>query len=1140
VLGLRLAVGFVAALIAAWAFALVAQRVVLAPGGLPSDDWARDLVEALGRPSLTRVMRTVTVLGNGWVLSVLSLLVAAWLRSQGSRRRLFTFLAIMIGGGLLNWALKLAFARARPSWAMVALPGGYSFPSGHAMGSMLFFGSLGYVLYFTVERGRTWRWLAAAACGLAAAMVGASRVYLGVHYLTDVVAGFFAAICWMGVCLAGTTGWARWRGGRRRAAVVALALLTASAAPTAAGPAASRLEPPCLECVVWELDAGQAEALLVAKGDVAGLRLAVRGGAAASADLWRRLAERGIAVGVAVDASGAAELARRELPPAVSLVVIDAFDAVAVPPEAAAFDLKRTVTELRAAAPWVSIGATVGAVRSELAAVSPYLDFVVDPAPAAPGRWARLDADTIAPGAVLAASRVSPPDSVLAPWPGGAERVLALHAQRRLLHAGLTPLVEAPVQCAPPPPSGASCTVEGFLDPDDGSAVALVEKPAGVSRLRVAARRVTAGLVGEATTWSPSRPREDVLEVVPDAGLLVVRLEGWREGDERFAAAVEVAARRSLTVAEVIARHQAAAARQRRLVRSVIASGRTTVTFQAPGLAAPLTLASATTLYAGAQEPTEVEHRDILLNGVTAVVLGADGVPRLPIVEPERVGQPPLAIALDDSYSYRLEGRETVAGHDCYRVSFAPARGRGSLYRGSAWIDSEGFGLVRLAVTQTGLRGAIVSSEQRDDFVPRHVGGQRVWLLERSETHQTYEGPGHRTPIDRRVWYERLEPNPADFAARREQARASDAVMMRETPQGFRYLRRLPASTPEGPRPRVPGRAASRVTTLAAGVLIDPNISQPLPFAGVGYVDFDFLGTGAQVNAFLGAGFAQASWSVPSVAGSRWQLQGSAFATFVEYNDRAFRDGLERYEENLRQRRARVALAAVRPLSARSRVRLGYELTHTRLRRADTTAADFVTPVSPLVHALRLGLEAERNGWAASAWFSPAWRQRWEPWGGPSLREPPAEEASSFRRYGVSLARSFVPSPTVVGRVEAAWMGGQDMDRFSRYTFDSFENRLRGYPTHTVRFDRGGVVRAVATWAPAARLRLDGFADVAFVHDPGLDGRRHAYPGLGAGLEAPLPVIGLVAVEWGYGFEGRDASGRRGTHVVRVTAYRPF
>src|SRR3970282_1340639 len=105
-------------------------------------------------------------------------------------------------------------------------------------------------------------------------------------------------------------------------------------------------------------------------------------------------------------------------------------------------------------------------------------------------------------------------------------------------------------------------------------------------------------------------------------------------------------------------------------------------------------------------------------------------------------------------------------------------------------------------------------------------------------------------------------------------------------------------------------------------------------------------------NAFFAVAFAQAAVAVPSLRGTRWQLHGTAFATLAEFNDRAFRQGIEQYEENLRQRPARLAVALVRPLSPRLRARIGYELGYTRLRRSDLTSPRFVEPVSPLTHAL--------------------------------------------------------------------------------------------------------------------------------------------------------------------------------------------
>src|SRR5262249_27403500 len=155
------------------------------------------------------------------------------------------------------------------------------------------------------------------------------------------------------------------------------------------------------------------------------------------------------------------------------------------------------------------------------------------------------------------------------------------------------------------------------------------------------------------------------------------------------------------------------------------------------------------------------------------------------------------------------------------------------------------FALVKVSAVQTGLTGAIVASEQTDEFRKVHEG---LWLLARSDVRQMYEGAAHRTPIHRVLVLQGDEINPPDFRARRQFAYGSASVMVRDTPQGYRYLKKGDSASES---PSLAGRA-DRVRTVAAGVILDPNISVPLPFAGFSYVDFNFLGSGTQINTFFG------------------------------------------------------------------------------------------------------------------------------------------------------------------------------------------------------------------------------------------------------------------------------------------------
>ena len=119
-------------------------------------------------------------------------------------------------------------------------------------------------------------------------------------------------------------------------------------------------------------------------------------------------------------------------------------------------------------------------------------------------------------------------------------------------------------------------------------------------------------------------------------------------------------------------------------------------------------------------------------------------------------------------------------------------------------------------------------------------------------------------------------------------------------------------------------------------------------------------------------------------------------------------------------------------------------------------------------------------------------------------------------------------------------MDGHDLDRFSRYAFGAFDNRLHGYPSALIRYDRGAIGRGAIAWSAAPRLRIDGFADFAFVHDPGFGSGLKPFTGLGMAVETPAPLGTLLAAEWGFGLQGRRSDGRRGTHVLRVSAYKIF
>ncbi|WP_437833146.1 phosphatase PAP2 family protein [Sorangium sp. So ce1153] len=148
-------------------------------------------------------LRAFTFLGSGAALTVVAIVVAALLLRRRHRVLAIGWLIALAGGGLLNWALKALFERQRPTFAdPLAVAAGWSFPSGHSMGTFITFGMLSYLGLLFVRTPRARLLLVAFALSWTVAM-GFSRMYLGVHYLSDVLAGFAAGSVWLAACISG-------------------------------------------------------------------------------------------------------------------------------------------------------------------------------------------------------------------------------------------------------------------------------------------------------------------------------------------------------------------------------------------------------------------------------------------------------------------------------------------------------------------------------------------------------------------------------------------------------------------------------------------------------------------------------------------------------------------------------------------------------------------------------------------------------------------------------------------------------------------------------------------------------------------------------------------------------------------------
>jgi membrane-associated phospholipid phosphatase len=202
-LGLHLTVGLVLSLALLGLFILIANSFQGEERLAQFDEViARRLSEDRQEsPGLRRLFLAVTQLGSVPALAVVALAVALFLLL---RRRLVlatVWLVAVVGGGLLDSGLKEFFERERPPYRDPAITStSKSFPSGHAMGSFIGYGLLAYLL--VVRLRRPWARVAVViGLGLLVLAIGASRLYLGAHYLSDVIGGYAVGGFWLATCI---------------------------------------------------------------------------------------------------------------------------------------------------------------------------------------------------------------------------------------------------------------------------------------------------------------------------------------------------------------------------------------------------------------------------------------------------------------------------------------------------------------------------------------------------------------------------------------------------------------------------------------------------------------------------------------------------------------------------------------------------------------------------------------------------------------------------------------------------------------------------------------------------------------------------------------------------------------------------
>ncbi len=197
---------------AAWLFGGISEDLITGDPLILVDELISEWLRSHPTPRLAMGMHFVSALASTATVSIMFALMGGVLLWKRHWYWLLGLMSAVAGGMLLNVMLKNLFGRARPGWAdpLMALADS-SFPSGHTMMATIIYGFLATWLVL-INGSKPWRFLIATITILLVFLVALSRMYLGAHYFSDVLAAMAAGIAWLALCLTAVETLRRHRG----------------------------------------------------------------------------------------------------------------------------------------------------------------------------------------------------------------------------------------------------------------------------------------------------------------------------------------------------------------------------------------------------------------------------------------------------------------------------------------------------------------------------------------------------------------------------------------------------------------------------------------------------------------------------------------------------------------------------------------------------------------------------------------------------------------------------------------------------------------------------------------------------------------------------------------------------------------
>jgi hypothetical protein len=553
---------------------------------------------------------------------------------------------------------------------------------------------------------------------------------------------------------------------------------------------------------------------------------------------------------------------------------------------------------------------------------------------------------------------------------------------------------------------------------------------------------------------------------------------------------VKVSGERLPSAAEVLARHQRAAARQERLIPRWRAEQRLLVRVWVAQLSRSFEVVLAGPAFWERGVGTDWELARAWVDGVS---WDPDALPDLPLLEPKRPPVPPLALRLSPSYRYELRGVEQRQGRRCFVLTFGGGEIGGVARSGTAFIDAESFGLVELEESAERLPGEVHATRSVTIYHPMEFAGELLWLPSGVTADDFLSAFGGTATVHRELELSQITPNPEAFTTDRGAAYARPHRMLRDAPGGIAAL------VPDGRGGRAVG-AVPRLSQrfLIGGVVFDPGLSFPVPFGGLQVQDFNFRGRDEQLRLLLAGVVNDGAWSARR---GSVELSARAFVQLLPFSSGVFVRGREVKGEEIKVLRQSIGAGAATTVGF-ARVLLDVGVDRWDFSRADTTALAFALPSDTFEGVAKLEGSAVLGAASLVVAGEAGWRQEWRAWGIADSETP----QKSWRRGHIALVYEKALFPLAKLHLDGEYWFGSNLDRFSAPSPARFGGvRIVGIASNQVVSDRLAVTRAALALPLSARVRGQVELGLGWARD-----RRSGYSarplsGVGVGLNVPGP-----------------------------------